>query len=168
METEYEWFNGAVPGDINDDGQLVPLDALMTINYLNGGAGGILPLNRSAGLQAPFWDSNRDNHLSAIDALVVINELNKLQAGEGEAWTQQADRYWHNAGESDDAVDASVDKITVADLESNPITTFPTSRAASASAIRTLQRDDILKITGDFTSTRDDKPDESPAIFDAF
>jgi len=140
------------------------------INQLNDGAGGILPLHRPAGLQAPFWDSNRDNHLSAIDALVVINELNKLPGdeGEGEAWTQQADRYWHNIAEDSDPVDVFVNKITVADFEINSVTEFSTLPSGDASAMHTLQRDDILETTGDFKSAGDDMIDESSEIFDAF
>ncbi len=95
MVTEYLWFNGASPGDVNDDGHLVPMDALAVINRLNAGEGGDLPMDRPQGLQAPFWDASRDNKFSPIDALVVINELNNSmegeQAAEGEFWHELVD-----------------------------------------------------------------------------
>ena len=101
MQTPYEWFNGALPGDSNDDGQLVPADALMLINELNIVGGGALSENREGGMQAPFWDNSRDNHFSSIDVLIAINELNRLfdegeqsAAGEGEAWTSRVEDYF--------------------------------------------------------------------------
>ena len=84
MVTDYLWFNGASPGDVNDDGHLVPMDALTVINRLNAGEGGDLSSVREGGMQAPFWDASRDNKFSPIDALVVINELNNALEGEGE------------------------------------------------------------------------------------
>jgi hypothetical protein len=101
MQTPYEWFNGALPGDANDDGQLVPADALMLINELNSVGGGALSDNREGGMQAPFWDNSRDNHFSSIDVLIAINELNQLfaageqsSAGEGEAWASRVEDYF--------------------------------------------------------------------------
>ncbi|MBL99490.1 MAG: hypothetical protein CMM06_07320 [Rhodopirellula sp.] len=85
MVTDYLWFNGSSPGDINDDGQLVPMDALSVINRLNAGEGGALPTEREHGMQAPFWDASRDNQFSPLDALVVINELNTFLEGEAQA-----------------------------------------------------------------------------------
>jgi len=76
--TNYLWYNGANPGDINDDGNLAPIDALAIINHLNAGGGGELSTARETGMQAPFWDASRDNMLSSLDALVVINELNQI------------------------------------------------------------------------------------------
>ncbi len=95
MLTDYLWFNGASPGDVNDDGQLVPMDALSVINRLNAGEGGALPLQRENGMQAPFWDASRDNMFSSIDALVVINELNASSGeaeAEGEYWADAVDQ----------------------------------------------------------------------------
>tara|TARA_B100000945_G_C20389637_1_gene601548 strand:- start:648 stop:1766 length:1119 start_codon:yes stop_codon:yes gene_type:complete len=95
MVTDYLWFNGSSPGDVNDDGHLVPMDALSVINRLNAGEGGDLPAERENGMQAPFWDASRDNKFSPIDALVVINELNEAIGGEaeaeGESWPYHVD-----------------------------------------------------------------------------
>ena len=78
VDTNYLWYNGIEPGDVNDDGELAPIDALAIINYLNAGGGGELSTSRENGMQAPFWDASRDNMLSSLDALVVINELNRF------------------------------------------------------------------------------------------
>ncbi len=74
--------------DVNDDGAVSPIDALLVVNQLNRGggsgegeAGGML---RSS----YFLDVNGDNHISPIDALQVVNYLNRGTAswgsGEGE------------------------------------------------------------------------------------
>jgi hypothetical protein len=77
------------PLDVNDDGHISAIDALLVINNLNvfgsrplgeGEAGGDFPTHR--------LDVNRDSVISAIDALLVINHLNAdlgLGEGEGEA-----------------------------------------------------------------------------------
>ncbi len=74
-----------MPVDVNLDGVVSPIDALLVVNYLNenldpsgGGEGG------------PVWkrDVNHDNEISPVDALMVINFLNRpkplVPAGEGE------------------------------------------------------------------------------------
>lgn len=69
--------------DVNGDGFVSPLDALILINYLNEG-NKILPDN----LEDPprFLDVNGDDHASPIDALIVINVLNDASSsGEGES-----------------------------------------------------------------------------------
>jgi hypothetical protein len=71
--------------DVNGDGRVTPLDALLLINELN--QTGPRPAAVSAS-QGPYLDVTRDGTLSPNDALLVINFLN-LQAavagGEGEA-----------------------------------------------------------------------------------
>ena len=69
--------------DVNADGFISPIDALLIINYINSGAPSSV-----IGLPAPppYRDVNGDDFISAIDALLVINELNRRSAsGEGEA-----------------------------------------------------------------------------------
>jgi subtilisin family serine protease len=75
------------PIDVNLDGKISPIDALLVINWLNqpsssGGSG--------EGEPASGWkrDVNHDNAISPIDALMVINYLNRPKpvtpAGEAE------------------------------------------------------------------------------------
>ena len=126
MVTDYLWFNGVNPGDINDDGQLVPMDALTVINRLNAGEGGDLPSDREHGMQAPFWDASRDNQFSPLDALVVINELNKATqaqaGGEGESWETAVDEFMQShefakfGGSQEIQGDAGDDETTVTDV----------------------------------------------------
>jgi len=70
--------------DVNDDGRVTALDALLIINSLSRhGAGPI------SGFPSPdrFYDVNGDGRITALDALLVINFLNRqrLGIGEGEA-----------------------------------------------------------------------------------
>ncbi|QEG43441.1 Calx-beta domain-containing protein [Roseimaritima ulvae] len=64
------------PLDVDGDGEIIPLDALLVINHLN-------LLSRNGELGAKFaWDRrdvSRDFQMDAFDALLVINHLN-LQA----------------------------------------------------------------------------------------
>ncbi len=77
--------NPLVSLDVNSDGQVTPLDALLVINNLNvKGSRSVL----SEAISAPYVDTSGDNQVSPLDALLVINQLNRSRGtGEGEATT---------------------------------------------------------------------------------
>lgn len=82
-EFAYQWK--PQPFDVNLDGFVTPLDALLIINHLNAGGRQTftpLPGGTSAG---PFYDVSGDNHIAPLDALLVINYLNAGGTGEGES-----------------------------------------------------------------------------------
>ncbi|MGI8980380.1 MAG: M36 family metallopeptidase [Pirellulaceae bacterium] len=75
-----------MPVDVNLDGQVSPIDALLVVNYLNSNGD---PAGEGEGSPDPYKrDVNHDNSISPIDALMVINYLNRQKpsapAGEGE------------------------------------------------------------------------------------
>ncbi|HZN36422.1 MAG TPA: dockerin type I domain-containing protein, partial [Pirellulaceae bacterium] len=86
------------PLDVNADGSISPIDALLVINYINAG-GVAAPTPGPAG---PYLDVNDDNFVSPIDALIIINFLNNQpnggggegEEGEGEA----ADAFFGDPG----------------------------------------------------------------------
>ena len=75
------WHNADNPFDVNDDGWLTPLDALIVINRLNVEAAG------GQVLSGYYYDVNDDRVCTAQDALMLINRLNlaAASAAEGEA-----------------------------------------------------------------------------------
>ncbi len=75
--------------DVNVDGLVTPIDALLIINFLN--FNGTTPVT---GLTAPppYRDASGDNLISAFDVLLVINALNAASGGgEGEQGGEVAD-----------------------------------------------------------------------------
>jgi len=69
------WQNTVDPVDVNQDGSLTALDALLVINEINS-VRGIRQLTADdEGI--PLIDVNADRWLTALDALLVINELNR-------------------------------------------------------------------------------------------
>jgi len=76
------------PLDVNNDGNISPLDALLIINMLN--AGQTTPPAPSISGN-PFVDINNDGAISPLDALLIINWLNTNTSvtpdggGEGES-----------------------------------------------------------------------------------
>lgn len=69
------WHNVKRAEDVNDDGYVTALDALLVINLLNQNAS--LPaLNADTLLFSPYLDVSNDAFLSALDALLVINVVN--------------------------------------------------------------------------------------------
>jgi hypothetical protein len=77
------WHNAANPLDVNGDGQVTPLDALLVINYLNAHPGNNPLLDVS--ITPPLYcDVNQDQACTSLDALLVINQLNGQPAGVGE------------------------------------------------------------------------------------
>lgn len=69
------WQNAEQPQDVNADGSVSPLDALLVINSLNERGTQRLPNEHPAG--SPFLDVNNDGFVAPVDALLVINELNQ-------------------------------------------------------------------------------------------
>jgi len=77
------WTNSGNPHDVNEDGQVTPLDVLQTINYINANPGRTaLPDQQFS--PPRFFDTNADGAITAADALVVLNHLNRSSAGFGE------------------------------------------------------------------------------------
>ena len=74
------WQNTGSPLDVDDDGFIAPIDALLIINELNE------PMHRdpTTGLLPPpppvvpaYFDVNGDGFVSAADAVLIINRLNQ-------------------------------------------------------------------------------------------
>ena len=73
------WTNWTKPMDVNDGGRVSGLDALLGINALNRGRGGVLPmLAEDAEIDFPFVDTNGDGKHSAFDSRLVIKRLNRF------------------------------------------------------------------------------------------
>ena len=71
------------PYDVNNDGVVSPLDALLIINYLNAGNPTKVSITAAG---SPSYDVNASNEISPLDALLIINLLNAKEAnGEGES-----------------------------------------------------------------------------------
>lgn len=82
------WQNPVNSRDVDGEGNIVPLDALIVINELNSrrlsDSLGRLPVPPPAGNPPPYYDVNGDQYVTAQDALIIINYLNSQIAGEGE------------------------------------------------------------------------------------
>ncbi|MCA9125524.1 MAG: tandem-95 repeat protein [Planctomycetales bacterium] len=75
------WQNPQANLDVNGDGSISPIDALILVNYLNGDREPFLP---NSGIEpAPFLDPNGDEFITPSDVLLVINFLNAAAAGGG-------------------------------------------------------------------------------------
>ncbi len=72
------WQNPIIPCDVDGDGNVTTLDALVVINSLNvgepGGAGVPLGIREPDSVE-PWGDVNGDGWMTAVDALQVINAL---------------------------------------------------------------------------------------------
>jgi hypothetical protein len=65
--------NFVYPHDVDSDGSLTPLDALVVINDINRGAG-------TQGDERPGHDVDDDSMVTPLDALIVVNALNAQNA----------------------------------------------------------------------------------------
>ena len=65
--------NFALAADVNADGIVSPLDALLVINYLNSAARSI----SDGALREFYYDVSNDGLVSPLDSLLVINSLNQ-------------------------------------------------------------------------------------------
>jgi hypothetical protein len=91
IEASFQGHNSLNGLDVNDDGQVSPIDALLIINYLNAPKeaapdSGVMAVNA-------YYDVVADNVIAPLDALTVINYLNSVHlsgltstaAGEGQS-----------------------------------------------------------------------------------
>lgn len=62
---------------------MLPLDAILLINYLNDIGFG--PVVDNGNAPKFFYDTSADNYLAPLDAILVINTLNEKPSGEGES-----------------------------------------------------------------------------------
>ncbi|MDA1049118.1 MAG: right-handed parallel beta-helix repeat-containing protein [Planctomycetota bacterium] len=87
IRVDNPYHNEELAIDVNDDGLVTPLDALLIINKMNAGGTSALPMPPQFDPTGqPLFDVNNDLFITPIDALLVINHLNQNQAaGEGEA-----------------------------------------------------------------------------------
>ena len=69
------WTNPINPFDVNNNGDVDPLDVLIIINEIN--RNGTRALNPNFDLALPFVDPNRNGSIDPLDVLVVINEINR-------------------------------------------------------------------------------------------
>ncbi len=72
---ESDWQSPIEPLDINADGLISPIDALLVINELGRFPNGVLT-SAEAG-QSPYLDPSGDGLLAPLDALAVINQLTR-------------------------------------------------------------------------------------------
>ncbi len=95
------WHNAVMPTDVNYDGRVGPLDALLVVNDLNShGAGPLDEQGESSRRRDYLLDVNNDYNVSPVDALIVINQLNAV----AETGPASSDPY-----PPDDAADAGGD-----------------------------------------------------------
>ena len=94
------WQNPFQSGDVNADGNLSAIDALLIVNEL-GRRQFSDPDSTQLSLRtledAPFFDTNGDGHATAIDVLLIINQLTRVTAGEGEELIRSAGEMEHAA-----------------------------------------------------------------------
>ncbi len=94
--------------DVDRDGSVSHLDALVLINYLNRSEFEQISFQNSDSSLLSRFDVNRDTAVTSVDVLIIINRLNRtvdnLAIGEGEATgvvqsasrTADSDVFWSN------------------------------------------------------------------------
>lgn len=81
-----DYHNAVVRGDVNNSGEVSPLDALTTINYINAIGFQLPPDPIPPARPQYFYDVNGDDAITPGDVLEIINILNDVarSGGEGE------------------------------------------------------------------------------------
>jgi hypothetical protein len=149
--------------DVNDDGDISPIDALLVINRIGRDGGDSIPVTgEDSG--PPFYDVNGDQRITPLDALAVINELALRAAASGESEFVVAPF----AGVSDDDSEESADGPLPAEAGStvaastDPIATFDTADATGQQA-----GDAVIDLLAN-GSNADDDEDRLEALDAAF
>jgi len=76
-ENSNPFHNPASPLDVNGDGEITPVDALLILNAISqnqgGGSIGQFPVT------GYYWDVNGDGEITPLDALIILNFINQQQ-----------------------------------------------------------------------------------------
>lgn len=84
------WQNPLEPMDIDGNGQVEAVDALLVVNHINSNGPAELPIPRSVtGGFGPFLDPSGDNMVTPMDVMLVINFIN-IEGGAVEAEGESA------------------------------------------------------------------------------
>jgi hypothetical protein len=78
-QVTFEWVNPNQIDDVNDDGEVTALDALLIINEMSR-RGGDESLSADRALGEFYYDVTGDGEISALDALRVINAIGRERA----------------------------------------------------------------------------------------
>lgn len=121
----YPWQNPLIHMDVNADGHVSPIDALLIINDLNFRGTRQLPNPPMPPLEPPpYIDASGDGFVSPHDALLIINYLNSPQGeGEGEAEYAVASLQAPRAG------------LSTAELPALPLTSLGDRKALGAAPV---------------------------------
>jgi hypothetical protein len=74
------WQNQVNHFDVDNSGGVTPLDALLLLNYINGGNTSYTCDIAPDKNPAPFYDVNGDQYINALDYLALLNFLNQPPA----------------------------------------------------------------------------------------
>ncbi|MGM0486151.1 MAG: S8 family serine peptidase [Planctomycetota bacterium] len=147
--------------DVNADGFVTPLDALVVINHLNNGDTTLS--STSSGEVNPRLDVNHDSFVSSIDALLVISHLNGNQSeAEGEAEGEQAPLIQtdSNGDAEDDLLAASPATVLTTTLDESESSDQDPSQDATAPTPSMAPASDDWKLRGE---EEDSDEAEAPA-----
>ncbi len=89
------WHNADLPADVNADGVVSPVDALLVVNEFSR----LGPLPEAAAGNRTFLDVDANGLLSPLDALLVINALTPARAALDDAIAPADDMATFNAAE---------------------------------------------------------------------
>jgi hypothetical protein len=75
------WKNPALPLDIDDNGNIEPLDVLILINAINNGLDELPDPPAVPLTPPPYYDPDGNGFLQALDVLILVNFLNNQPPG---------------------------------------------------------------------------------------
>ncbi|MBC8350921.1 MAG: hypothetical protein H8E66_02980 [Planctomycetes bacterium] len=150
------WQNPGEPTDVNQDGSVSPIDALVVINRINDTGPMALAAPASPLDISHFLDVNGDTFLSPIDALQVINRINRASLSEGEATARRTTL--HSLPRTQDTSDADVirklaetpGRLATKEDSATP-SDWHTKGVATHTPIRRAERDDPSRTAAEHT-----------------
>ena len=152
----FPWHNRGNGLDVNADGSVSPIDALLIIIELDANGSSLLPDPSAGNSPPPYFDVNEDGFVAPNDAIQVINFLNANangEAAEGE-FSISVDMTQSVAGESLVGPAVQVPESSIVD---NGFTDMRNMRSSGLSTIRGEVLEDLLgEIAEDLADVQDD------------
>jgi VCBS repeat-containing protein len=157
----FTWHNRGNGLDVNDDGSVSPIDALLVIIELGANGSTLLDAPSAGNSPPPYFDVNQDGFVAPNDVIQVINFLNvnaNGEAGEGE-FSISVDMTQSVANESiaGDSVVGPAVQVPERKVVDNGFTDMRNMRSSGLSTIRGEVLEDLLgEIAADLTDVQED------------
>ncbi len=149
----FPWHNRGNGLDVNADGSVSPIDALLIIIELDANGSTVLPPLSAGNSPPPYLDVNEDGIVAPNDVIQVINFLNANANGEA-----PEGEFSNSVDTTRSTIDSPEVRVPASDVSAYRFTDMRNMRSSGLSTVRGEVLEDLLgEIAEDLMDAREDE-----------